>query len=495
MMPELRPISRPESSAAGVFLYSRTIAALLLLASLVLAARVYGTAGFGYVSAIILINETATALGSIGLADAVMYFIGRAPARSAVIVRQATTLLSIAAIPVMVIVVATGAAMADDDLDLVPALPWLALVVLFELPTQPAVNQLLATGRARLASVVYAGFATLRMCAVLLPAATGWSLEIVPVVMAVFAFGRLVTHLAIVRALFPLRAGERWRRRSELRSMLAFALPVGISAMVGQINPQIDKYVVKLVLGLHDFAIYSVASWELPLVSLIPYAIAAVMQVRYVSLFAGQRRDELREFWHATSRKTMLAVIPLTILTIVVAEDLVTVVFGARYRAAATPFRIFTIALLQRVAAYGSMLQAIGQARVLVITSVSIVLTNLVLTVPFTWAIGANGAATATVVANLPAWFLSLHFIGSAWGAGIKDALPWRFYAAVVALAAATGAGVWCLLGVLSVSPGPRIALAVGIFLPVYTTLARACRLLDADDLAYVVRWFTFRLR
>lgn len=486
---------RADSSAAGMFLYSRTIAAVMLLATLVLAARLYGTAGFGYISAVILIYEGTIALGSIGLADAVLYFVGRDPARSAVIVRQASGLLLVAAIPVMAIVVVAGGAMADEELDLVPALPWLALVVLFELPAQPTINQLLATGRAGLASALFAGFAALRTTAVLLPAVTGWSLHMVPVAMAVFALVRLVAQVVILRALFPLRPDERWRRWSELRNLLAFALPVGLSAMVGQINPQIDKYVVKIMLGLHEFAIYSVASWELPLVSLIPYAVGAVMQVRYVSLFASHRHHELREVFHATSRKVMLAVVPLAILTIVLAEDLVTVVFGARYADATTPFRIFTLALVQRVAAYGPMLQAIGQTRVLVISSVAMVVTNLVLTVPFTWAIGANGAATATVVANLPAWFVALHVIGSAWGAGIKDALPWRFYGAVIAIAGVAGAAVWGVLGLLSTSPGLRMACGVAMFVPVYAVVARLCRLLDNDDLSYVVRWFTFRLR
>jgi O-antigen/teichoic acid export membrane protein len=478
-----------------LFLYSRSAAAVLMLGTLVLAARLYGTVGFGYVSAILLVCETAIALGSLGLADAVFYFVGRHPERSAAIVRQASGLLLVTSLPVTAVVVAIGVAMSDETLRLGPALPWLALVVLLELPTQPAVNQLLASGHARLASVLFAGFAALRTSAVLIPAVTGWSLHVVPVAMAAFALVRLAAHLLILRRVFAMPSADRWIVWSELRAMLTFALPVGIAAMVGTLNPQVDKYVVKLMLGLDDFALYSAASWELPLISLIPYAVGAVMQVRYVSLFADGRREELRDVWIATTRKTTLAVVPLAILTIVLAEDIIVLVFGARYRLATTPFRIFTVALLQRVAVYGPMLQAIGRRRVLLVSSGVILATNLVLTVPFTWLIGANGAATATVVANLPAWLMSLHFIGSAWGRGMRDALPWRFYATVTSVAAAAGLVVWSTLDVVAPSPGLRIAYGTGAFAVLYVLGGRLLRVLDANDLRYVRRWLTFGLR
>lgn len=98
-------------------------------------------------------------------------------------------------------------------------------------------------------------------------------------------------------------------------------------------------------------------------------------------------------------------------------------------------------------------------------------------------------------MATLPAWFISLHFIGRAWGAGIRDALPRRFYGAVLASAAITGVAVWSVLGRLSTSPGLRMAIGASMYVSIYALVARLSRLLDDDDLRFVVRWFTVRLR
>ena len=74
-------------------------------------------------------------------------------------VRQASFLLVLVAIPVTAIAVAAGFALSTPDVDLRSGLPWLALALVLALPTQPAVNQLLAIGHARAASWLHAVFA------------------------------------------------------------------------------------------------------------------------------------------------------------------------------------------------------------------------------------------------------------------------------------------------------------------------------------------------
>ena len=66
---------------------------------------------------------------------------------------------------------------SDGKIDLIPALPWLAIVVLVELPTQPAVNQLIAHGYAAHASILYAVFASFQMISGLVPGIAGMRLK------------------------------------------------------------------------------------------------------------------------------------------------------------------------------------------------------------------------------------------------------------------------------------------------------------------------------
>lgn len=480
---------REDSRAVGVYLLGRTVAMVLVLAGQIVAAAVYAPLGLAYVVAVLLLVETSIALGSLGLPDVVFYFLGRDPDRSAAIVRQTSMiLLGTAAVVAPLVVGAAVVISQSGEIDLIPALPWLALIVVVELPTQPAVNQLIAHGRAGTAAILFAWFALTRTIAVIVPAATGCAMTWVPITMAILGLTRVIAHLWIVRRIYPLAPGQRWWLRHQMREIFTFALPSGVSATVGRLNPQIDKYAVELMLGAHALALYGIAAFELPLVTMVPYAIGAVMQIRYVRLYAAGDRAELRAVWYATVEKTMLLVIPLAIVIIVMAHDLIVLAFSSQYVIATAPFQIFTVILLHRVAAYGPMLQATGQQRLQVISSLLMVITNLGLQYPMTRLFGINGPALATALANVPAWLFTLSRIGRALGGGLAIALPWRFYARTLAIGAAVGVALHLARPALRFHPGVNLAIGVSGYAIVFVVVARLGGVLKPEDTAYVRR-------
>lgn len=497
--------AKAASKEAGIYVYSRLAASLFVLLALALGARLYSKEDFAYIAAILLLYESAVALGSFGLQDVVLYYIGREPERAAHIVRQTSFLLLCIAIPVIAIVCGVGASMTITDdkgavldgLSLGPALPWLALTLIIELPTQPAVNQLLAARRAGIASALYVTFAAFRPVAVLLPAVIGIGLYWMPVLMAVFGVTRLIAHLAIVERVFPLATGETrraWLHKPTLLSILAFAFPAGMAALGGKLNPQIDKYVVHLVRGKDDFALYSAAAWELPLITLIPYAIGAVMQSRYARLFSQEKHEEMRQLWLATIRKTQLLVLPLAMLMVAMAEEAVTLVAGAKYAAAAPLFQIFTLTMLQRVTAYGPMLQSINQSRALLVTSTLLLVTNLVLSYPFTLIFGFTGAAIATVVATVPPLLFTLWRIKGGLHTTWGGVMPWAHYAGTLALSASLALGLWYARAYLPGGAGTRLGLGALVYIVVFFVLARAVRLVGAEDVRYLTDWLSFKM-
>lgn len=482
------------SRDAGLYLYSRLASSLLGLATIAIATHVYAPAAFAYVAAILLMFDTSYALGSLGLAEAVFFFMGRDRTRAPLVVRQASFLLLAVALPVIAIAVAAGWGLSKREVDLVPALPWVALALLFALPTQPAINQLLAAGRARAASLLQTLYAALNALAIVLPALLGIGVGWTPILLAAATSVRLAVHLWLLARVFPRQDARPWLVGRELRAMLAYAFPAGLATLCGRLNPQIDKYVVYVLLSTEMFAIYTAASWELPLISMIPYAIGAVMQVRYVELYAHRRTSELRALWFANAGKTSLVVFPLTIVVLVIAPELVVILFGEDYARAALPFQLFTAVLLHRVASYGAMLQAIDQTRALLVSSVLLVATNAVLTLPLTYLLGYPGAALATLLANVPPWLWTLSRIGRALGTGLPGALPWAVLARGLATAGAVGAVVWLIKRELPLGAAPRLGIALALFGLLHIPAARLAGVLSAQDLRYIARWLTFRL-
>lgn len=486
---------KKDAKDAAVYVAARSLAGMLLLVTYVIALHSYSELEFRYVAAVLLVYESAIALGSLGLPDAVFYFIGKTPEHAAAIVRQVSALLLAAAIPVTMVGALAAVAMSDPEVDLVSAIPWLALVILIELPTQPAVNQLIAHGYAGTASALFFGFAVLRTGAAVAPLLFPVSVSFIPIAMAVLGLSRLAAHLAILWKLYPLPPGEKWFDKLQMKTIMLWAIPAGLAATVGKLNPQVDKYTVKLMLGGEVFSHYTAAALEIPLVTMIPYAIGAVMQVRYVRLFAHNDLVELRRLWYSNVEKTIAIVLPLAVLLIVTGPEVVLLLASEKHAAGATvPFQIFTVVLLHRVAAYGPMLQATNQTPVLIKTSLLILGTNLILTVPCVLVFGAYGAAIATVIANVPAWILTLDRIGAAMGGGADIALPWRFYLRGLVVTGALGVGLWFVRPYLHLGTGARLAALSGIYTVAYLIVGRITGVLSPADTAQLRRWVTFGL-
>lgn len=458
----------------------------LVIATLVASNHLYDRHEWSFIAAVLLIYETAIALGSLGLPDAVFYFLGRYPDRSGATVRQTSAILLALAAPVIVLACGAGAIMhaADPGLRLLESLPWLAFVLIVELPTQPAVNQLIAHGRTGAASALYVGFSVLRMIAVLAPASVGWSAHAIPVAMAVLGLSRLAAHLVIVRQVYPMRAGASWRHRSQIVEIAKFAVPAGVSATLGKLNALVDKYIVELMLGAAAFGTYTVAAFELPLITLIPYAIGAVTQVTYVRLYAAGELRALEQLWLRTTERIAAIVVPLAMAVIVMARDVILLLFADEYAGATGPFQIFTAIVLHRIAAYGPMLQATDQSRMLLVTGALTIGTNLLLAAPLTLAFGLIGPALATAISVIPGWLVTLHRIGRVFGGGIRDALPWRHYGKVLAISAGLGMLLWTVRPLLQFHPGVNLALGLGGYALAYRAVYPLVRPRVVPDLA-----------
>jgi O-antigen/teichoic acid export membrane protein len=276
--------------------------------------------------------------------------------------------------------------------------------------------------------------------------------------------------------------------------MLAYAAPAGLAAVCNTVNAQVDKYVVGYLLGPAAAGNYGVATYELPLVTLVPYAAAAVLQPLYVTLFADGQRQELHELWRAMVRKVSLAVLPLAVLCIALADQLLPLVFSSDYAEASLPFRIYTLLLLHRVAAYGNILQALDKPRVVLASSGMLVLTNLALTVPLTMWLGFPGAALATVIATAPSWWFVLGEIGRGMGVRLRHVMPWGHYLGVLGVSSLAGGAIFLLLRVLQLTAGQETAIGATLYTAVVFLGLRLTGLMGPADSAYLRDWLTFRL-
>jgi hypothetical protein len=114
--------------------------------------------------------------------------------------------------------------------------------------------------------------------------------------------------------------------------------------------------------------------------------------------------------------------------------------------------------------------------------------------VPCTLIFGAYGAAIATVIANVPAWLVTLDRIGNAMGGGARIALPWRFYLRGLAVTGGIGLVLWLVRPHIHMGTAGRLVVMSAAYAVVYVIVGRIAGVLHSEDIATLRRWFTLGL-
>jgi O-antigen/teichoic acid export membrane protein len=250
--------------------------------------------------------------------------------------------------------------------------------------------------------------------------------------------------------------------RASLGGYWEYARPMLVSVPIGMLQDSVDRVVVKQWAGLSAAGYYHIARgfWEI-LGSINAYP-ALFLFTRMSALFAPrspERDREARALFYSGMDKLLFIATPLGLVLWLIAEPLITAVFGPAFRPAASAVRVFVLANLAATLTnnYTQVLYALeahGRLVPVVVWRAALYLALLALLVPreplLGWVpalgLGATGAALGRLfLLVFPAWMYP------AWtrelaGVGFFDR-SWLyvggFAAAVAASAAATQLAHW----------------------------------------------------
>lgn len=185
-----------------------------------------------------------------------------------------------------------------------------------------------------------------------------------------------------------------------LREFREYAGHILGARLVGWANNNLDNLMVGRFLGASLLGAYSLAFS----VALTPVNRVAgpVTQVFFPAFSQMREPDRIAPVWLRATRILAFVVVPVLAGLIVVAPDLVEVVFGRRWRHAAPVMQLLAgVALLQTLSALNDpILQALAQTRLLLRIRTAVSATTLVtFGIGTIW--GINGAATGYLAACL----------------------------------------------------------------------------------------------
>jgi O-antigen/teichoic acid export membrane protein len=288
-----------------------------------------------------------------------------------------------------------------------------------------------------------------------------------------------------------LRAADTGAYRPEwsgIKDQLKFAVPLGLASMVGQINLNMDKILVSKYFDPEVFAVYVNGAMEIPLIGMITGSATAVLLPDITRMLGAGNHKEALELWKRAAVKCALVIFPVMGFLMVVAPELMTLLYGDKYIGSAVPFRIYLLLLPIRIAFFGVIFMGAGKSNLILIRSVVGLILNLILSILLMRLIGYLGAVIATVIVTY-FWAVgfNLEWMKKYFSCRYRDLFPWMpvcrllcgsLAAALVSLLAAVLLESW--------NPVVTIGIAGGAYFAVLATLYQV---LGEISIRSVIQW------
>jgi O-antigen/teichoic acid export membrane protein len=209
---------------------------------------------------------------------------------------------------------------------------------------------------------------------------------------------------SIVQALFALKLVGRWPRpsRGRLRELVKLGLPVGIAGALIVSYARIDQVIVYAISGSHDAGLYGAVYNILDQSHFVPISILTTLSPVLAAAWPHDRARLLR-----TARLTgeLLAVGSFGALafSLVAADPIVRLIFGAEFSAAAPALPVLGLAFVLICFGYlnGNLVMVLGMQRRMLDISLVALVVNLVGNAILVPLFGFMGAAAMTVVTEV----------------------------------------------------------------------------------------------
>ncbi len=148
-----------------------------------------------------------------------------------------------------------------------------------------------------------------------------------------------------------------------IKQQLSYALPFGFAVILNTVCQRIDKILCVSTLSAEEYAVYSVAFFGIPGVIQIYDALCQVNIVNMASAFKEQGKAEVLGLYRSFVVKTLSFSMPIILIAILFAPQILSLLFTDKYLSATPFFRIYTASFVVAMFGAGTILRAIGKTK------------------------------------------------------------------------------------------------------------------------------------
>jgi O-antigen/teichoic acid export membrane protein len=462
---------------ARPLLAARLAGAALALAVPVVLARVLLPASYGTFKQAWLVSQTLALILPMGLTQSLYYFLPREPGARGRYVAQTLWAHVALGLAAAALILAGRGFLADRfrNPELGEVLGWVAAFTALHVASTPLDVAWNACGRIGAAAIVRLAAECGRSAALVAGALAAGTVRGALVGMTLAA----AAHAAIAFALLA-RTHGLVGSRALLRRQIAYALPFGLAFVLIVPQQQFHQYAVSAAVTAAAFAVYSVGTFQLPVVDVLYTPVSELLQIGLGEADGrGEPRAGLRLF-HEAVQQLSFAFLPLAGLLLVVAPSLIELVFSPVYLGAVPLFRLSVLPIVLAALPLDGVMRAKAQNRFMLVLAGA----KLAATVPLVLgglALGGPvGAFVGWVAADALARGVMLRRAAALFGVSVARALPAAALGRqLLATALATGPAYLAL----HLTPAPlffRLAASGLAFAAAYLGLSWACGWLPA---------------
>lgn len=457
---------------ARPLLAARLAGAVLSIAVPMVLARVLVPASYGTFKAAFLVSQTLVLVLPMGLTQSLYYFVPREPGLRDRFVAQAIwTHLALGAIAGGLLLAARPLLAAHfGNPELGETMGWTAALTAVTIAGSPLDVAWNASGRIGAAALARLGTETARSGALVAGALALGTVEGALAGMTIAMAARAVWNVVALAARHGLAVSP-----AALRRQVAYALPFGLAFLLIVPQQQFHQYAVGAAVSAAAFAVYSVGTFQLPVVDVLYTPVSELLQIGLAeSDGAGRPARAGLPLFHEAVQQLSFAFLPLAGVLFVVAPALIEFLFSPVYLPAVPIFRLTALSVALAALPLDGVMRARAQNRFMLALSAG----KLAATVPLVlgglaW-LGPIGALAGWIVAETLARVAMLRRAAALFEAPLRRVLPVRALARQLAATAFAMPPAWLALQAVSGPLFLRLAAAGLAFAAAYLGISWA---------------------
>lgn len=401
----------------------------------VILVRLFSQSDFGTYKQLFLVYATLYGIAQLGMAESLFYFLPAAERRGGRYVLNAILVLSVAgALCVTVLWVASSnIAHWFNNPALAGYLPFIGIYILLMLMSTVLEIVMTSRNRYKHASISYALTDFCRATLFIVPVFWFGQLQYLLYGAITFALLRVVATFFYLRQQYGV---DLTLDSSVAHKQWAYALTFSVYVTIDVLQINLHQYAVSYHFDAATFAIYAVGCLSIPLVDFLTSSAGNVMMVRMREYLLKESHYSMLKIWHDTTRQLMLVFAPLVACLLVVAHELIVVLFTANYADSVPIFVVWTMTFLLAAFMTDSVLRVYSEIRFLLFLGIS----KLVLiAATINWFLnmfGLVGAVLVMVMTILVTKSIAIFRIKKVMQCGFSEVLPWQSLATIMLVAA-----------------------------------------------------------